>query len=49
MVKYSCNNCGKVFGQKGHYMNHINKKIICKPIENKIIEEKVNEKIKELS
>uniref|UniRef100_A0A6C0C5F2 C2H2-type domain-containing protein n=1 Tax=viral metagenome TaxID=1070528 RepID=A0A6C0C5F2_9ZZZZ len=49
MVKYSCEVCGKTFKQKGHYNNHINKKTPCKPIENKIIEDKINEKIQELS
>ena len=45
MVKYSCNICGRSFKQKGHYNNHINKKTPCKPIENKIIEEKIQEKL----
>lgn len=49
MVNYSCNKCGKVFKQKCHHINHINRKTPCRPIENKIIEEKVIEKIKELS
>ena len=50
MVKtYTCEKCGKVFNQKGHYINHLNRKTPCKPIENKIIEEKVQEKILELS
>jgi len=49
MVKYSCNICGRSFKQKGHYNNHINKKTPCQPIENKIIEEKIQEKLKELS
>jgi DNA (cytosine-5)-methyltransferase 1 len=50
MVKtYTCEKCGKVFNQKGHYTKHLNRKTPCKPIENKIIEEKVQEKILELS
>ena len=50
MVKeYTCEKCGKVFFQKGHFMNHQKRKRPCKPIENKIIKEKVQEKIKELS
>ena len=49
MVKeYICEKCGKVFLQKGHYTNHLNRKTPCKPIKNKIIEEKVQEKIQEL-
>ena len=50
MVKeYTCEKCGKVFTQKGHFMNHLKRKRPCKPIENKIIEEKVQEKLQELS
>ncbi len=50
MVKeYTCEICGKVFTQKGHFMNHQKRKRPCKPIENKIIEEKVQEKLQELS
>ena len=50
MVKeYICEQCGKVFHQKGHFTNHQNRKRPCKPIENKIIEEKVKEKLQELS
>ena len=26
--QYICEKCGKVFNHKGHYMNHINKKIL---------------------
>ena len=26
MVNYSCNNCGKIFSQKCHYINHTKKK-----------------------
>ena len=49
MVKnYTCEQCGKIFSQKGHYTNHLNRKIPCKPIENKLIEEKVEEKLQEL-
>jgi len=49
MVEYTCEKCGKTFKQKGHYTNHQNRKRPCKPIENKVIEEKVQEKIQELS
>lgn len=49
MVKnYTCEQCGKIFSQKGHYTNHLNRKNPCKPIENKLIEEKVEEKLQEL-
>tara|TARA_Y100000389_G_C17403120_1_gene486500 strand:- start:102 stop:1190 length:1089 start_codon:yes stop_codon:yes gene_type:complete len=49
MVKNcTCEKCGKVFSQKGHYTNHLNRKTPCKPIENKLIEEKVEEKLQEL-
>lgn len=49
MVKeYTCEKCGKVFTQKGHFMNHLKRKRSCKPIENKVIEEKVQEKLQEL-
>lgn len=50
MVKeYTCEKCGKVFTQKGHFMNHQKRKRPCKPIENKVIEVKVQEKLQELS
>tara|TARA_B100000131_G_C18119881_1_gene612544 strand:+ start:935 stop:2110 length:1176 start_codon:yes stop_codon:yes gene_type:complete len=50
MVKqYTCETCGKVFKQKGHYTNHLNRKRPCKPIENKMIEDKIQEKLQELS
>ena len=50
MVKeYTCEKCGKVFSQKGHFMNHQKRKRPCNPIENKVIEEKVQEKLQELS
>ncbi len=49
MVQYTCERCGRVFSQKGHYTNHQKRKNPCKPIENKIIEEKVLETLKELS
>jgi len=49
MVKeYSCEHCGQIFSQKGHFTNHQNRKRPCKPIKNKVIEEKVQEKIYEL-
>ena len=47
--KYTCEKCGKVFSQKGHFINHQKRKIPCKSIENKVIEEKVQEKLQELS
>jgi len=50
MVKeYICERCGKVFFQKGHYTNHQKRKRPCKPLENKLIEQKVQEKLKELA
>jgi len=50
MVKeYACEKCGKVFSQKGHFTNHQKRKRPCKPIENKVIEEKIQEKLQELS
>ena len=49
MVKYACEKCGKVFSQKGHFTNHLKRKRPCKPIENKVIEEKVKKKLQELS
>lgn len=49
MVIYTCEKCGKNFKQKGHYTKHLQRKTPCKPIENKIIEEKLEEKLKELS
>lgn len=49
MVQYTCERCGRVFSQKGHYTNHQKRKNPCKPIENKIIEEKVLETLKNLS
>ena len=50
MVKeYTCEKCGKVFSQKGHFTNHQKRKRPCKPIDNKVIEEKVQEKLQELS
>lgn len=49
MVKeYTCTICSKIFSQKGHFTNHMKRKRPCKPIENKLIEEKVQEKLKNL-
>ena len=31
MVKYTCEKCNKNFGQKCHYLNHLNKKYDCNP------------------
>tara|TARA_Y100000389_G_scaffold3799_1_gene3654 strand:- start:866 stop:2029 length:1164 start_codon:yes stop_codon:yes gene_type:complete len=47
--KYICEKCGKVFSQKGHFTNHLNRKTPCKPVENKVIEEKIKDKLQELS
>ena len=50
MVIYSCENCGKTFKQKGHYMKHLQKKIPCDNIKDKIeniVEKKVDELVKE--
>ena len=49
MVEYSCERCGKIFKQKGHYTNHMNRKTTCKKTENKVIEDAVQEKLQELS
>ena len=49
MVNYNCEKCGQPFKQKCHYDYHINRKNPCKPLENKIIDDKILEKIKELS
>jgi len=49
MKEYSCENCGNIFSQKSHYNNHMNRMRPCKKIDNKIIEEKIIEKINELS
>ena len=51
MVNYSCEKCGKVFSQKGHYTKHINKKNPC-IYDNKIedlIEKVVIKKMSELN
>lgn len=48
MVQYTCGKCGQIFSQKGHFTNHQKRKRPCKPIENKVIENKVQEKIHEL-
>jgi len=47
MVEYSCETCGKVFKQKGHYTKHLNRKTPCKKVDNleKKIEEVVNKEI----
>ena len=47
--QYTCEKCGKIFSQKIHYTNHQKRQRPCKPVENKVIEEKVLKKIKELS
>ena len=30
MVEYKCNKCNKIFKQKIHYTNHLNRKFPCK-------------------
>ena len=50
MVKYSCDSCGKTFKQKGHFMNHLQRKTPCSDIKDKIeklVEQKVEEKVEE--
>ena len=39
MVEYTCEKCGRVFFQRGHYKNHLKRIRPCKEIENKLIEE----------
>ena len=57
MVEYSCPTCSKLFKQKGHLNNHLNRKTPCNPdninninkiIEN-IVDKVVAEKIKNLN
>jgi len=48
MTIYTCDRCGKSFSQKGHFANHLKRKSPCKKIANKVIEEKVQEKLEEL-
>jgi DNA (cytosine-5)-methyltransferase 1 len=52
MVEYPCEKCGKIFKQKGHYMNHMKRKTPCEPIinqiEEKVIENKLNQKIQKM-
>lgn len=49
MVNYICSNCGKIFKQKGHYKNHMNRKTPCKQIDNVYIEKAIIENINLLS
>lgn len=50
MVKeYICDRCKKVFYQKGHYTNHLNRKRPCKVLNNLSIEPSINAKLQELS
>ena len=52
MVKYICEKCGKVFSQKCHYDNHMNKKIPCNfkgNNINEIVEEKIIDTISNLN
>lgn len=44
-----CTVCGKGFLQKSHFNAHMNKKIPCKPIEKKLLNEKFKQKLEELS
>lgn len=46
MVSYTCNNCEKVFAQKGHYDSHKNRKRPCK--KNDAIERIVEKKVEEV-
>ena len=46
MVKYSCERCGKIFKQKCHYINHLERKNPCQNIKDKVdmlVEMKVKE------
>ena len=50
MVKdYTCENCGKIFTQKGHYSNHLNRKRPCKKVETVSLKKEVQKKLNELS
>jgi len=50
MIKeYICKQCGNGFSKKGHLTNHQRRKRHCKPIVHKVIEEKVQETLQELS
>ena len=52
MVNYICEKCGKVFSQKCHYNNHMNKKIPCDfkgNNINEIVEEKIIDTISNLN
>ena len=52
MVNYICEKCGKVFSQKCHYNNHMNKKIPCDfkgNNINEIVEEKIMDTISNLN
>ena len=49
MVNYICSNCGKIFKQKGHYLNHMNRKTPCKQKENVYIKKAIIENINLLS
>ena len=52
MVNYICEKCGKVFSQKCHYDNHMNKKIPCDfkgNNINEIVEEKIIDTISNLN
>ena len=49
MVVYSCEKCGKIFKQKGHYTKHLQRKTPCDNIKDKIeniVEKKVDELVK---
>lgn len=44
MVKYTCEKCGREFGQKGHYTRHISKENPC--IQESKLNEIIDEKVK---
>ena len=52
MGKYSCEKCAKIFSQKSHYDNHLNRKKPCEMQTDKLkvlIDKAVEEKLKELN